>query len=76
MTFAFVHLDLTPRQNEILDYIQTYFLDEGYPPTRAEISHAFGFKSPNAAEEHLRALARKGKIKLVPAISRGIKLLG
>ena len=68
-------VDLTPRQEEILDLIQVVIEDSGMPPTRAEIARALGFKSPNAAEEHLRALAKKGMIELVPGTSRGIRLL-
>jgi len=66
--------DLTPRQRQILDFIQQALLETGMPPTRAEISAALGFKSANAAEEHLRALARKGVIELKPGASRGIVL--
>lgn len=67
--------DLTPRQTEILELIRTSITERGSPPTRAEIAQAFGFKSPNAAEEHLKALARKGVIELLPGSSRGIRLL-
>ena len=67
---------LTKRQSQILDMIKRSLRQHGYPPTRAEISAAFGFKSPNAAEEHLRALARKGCIEVVPGTSRGIRLTG
>lgn len=66
--------ELTRRQEEILTLIREYINDEGYPPTRAEIAEAFGFRSPNAAEEHLRALERKGAIELLPGSSRGIRL--
>ncbi len=66
---------LTPRQEEILEFIKDFSYDEGYPPTRAEIAEAFGFRSPNAAEEHLRALDRKGAIELLSGSSRGIRLL-
>lgn len=66
--------ELTPRQREILRLIQETIYDSGMPPTRAEIAEAFGFKSPNAAEEHLRALQRKGVIDLIPGASRGIQL--
>lgn len=66
--------DLTPRQTEILRLIQRVIAETGMPPTRAEIAQELGFKSANAAEEHLRALARKGVIALVPGASRGIKL--
>ena len=66
--------DLTPRQRQILDFIREQLEDAGLPPTRAEIATALGFKSANAAEEHLRALKRKGVIDLVPGTSRGIRL--
>jgi len=66
--------DLTPRQAEILDLIRQTLEETGMPPTRAEIAEAFGFSSPNAAEQHLRALARKGVIDMVPGASRGIRL--
>ena len=67
--------DLTRRQAEILELIRTSITERGSPPTRAEIAQAFGFRSPNAAEEHLKALARKGIIELLPGSSRGIRLL-
>jgi repressor LexA len=66
--------ELTPRQQQILRFIQDSIGESGMPPTRAEIAHAFKFKSPNAAEEHLRAMARKGVLELVPGASRGIQL--
>jgi len=66
---------LTPRQQQILDLIKQHIDDTGYPPTRAEIATELGFKSPNAAEEHLRALARKGVIEMISGTSRGIRLL-
>ncbi len=66
--------DLTPRQTEILRLIQRFIAETGMPPTRAEIAGELGFRSPNAAEEHLRALARKGVIALLPGASRGIRL--
>ncbi len=66
--------DLTPRQTQILRLIQDSIAESGMPPTRAEIARALGFKSPNAAEEHLRALQRKGVIDLIPGASRGIQL--
>lgn len=65
---------LTRRQQEILDLIRSHIQDTGYPPTRAEIAAHFGWKSPNAAEEHLKALARKGAIRMVAGASRGIQL--
>jgi repressor LexA len=66
--------DLTPRQREILKLIQDCVSENGMPPTRAEIAAELGFKSANAAEEHLRALQRKGVIDLIPGASRGIQL--
>ena len=66
---------LTPRQREILDFIRRHLEIRGAPPTRAEISEAFGFRSPNAAESHLRTLARKGYIEILPGASRGIRLM-
>ncbi len=66
---------LTKRQNEILELIQDQMAATGSPPTRAEIANRMGFKSPNAAEDHLRALARKNIIELIPGTSRGIRLL-
>lgn len=65
---------LTPRQAEILKLIEQYTEREGFPPTRSEICQAMGFRSPNAAEEHLKALARKGVIEMIPGASRGIRL--
>ncbi|HSG88834.1 MAG TPA: transcriptional repressor LexA [Pseudomonadales bacterium] len=65
---------LTPRQNEVLELIRRHIDQTGYPPTRADIAAELGFKSPNAAEEHLRALARKGAIEMIPGTSRGIRL--
>lgn len=69
-------LKLTPRQSEILAFIKRCLEDHGYPPTRAEIAQELGFKSPNAAEEHLKALARKGAIEMTPGASRGIRIPG
>ncbi|MEH6468712.1 MAG: transcriptional repressor LexA [Porticoccus sp.] len=66
---------LTARQQQIYDLIKQHIEDTGYPPTRAEIANELGFKSPNAAEEHLRALARKGVIEMISGTSRGIRLL-
>jgi repressor LexA len=67
---------LTARQQQILDLIQNAITRTGAPPTRAEIATELGFKSANAAEEHLQALARKGAIELVSGTSRGIRLRG
>jgi repressor LexA len=66
--------DLTARQSQVLDLIRRHIQDTGYPPTRANIATELGFKSPNAAEEHLKALARKGAIEMIPGTSRGIRL--
>src|SRR5512144_1094598 len=66
--------DLTPRQRQVLKFIQDNLAEQGLPPTRAEIAEALGFKSANAAEEHLRALERKGVLELLPGASRGIQL--
>jgi repressor LexA len=66
--------NLTPRQTQILRLIQRAIAETGMPPTRAEIAKELGFKSVNAAEEHLRALHRKGVIELIPGASRGIQL--
>lgn len=66
--------ELTPRQSQILAFIRDCVAASGMPPTRAEIAAELGFKSPNAAEEHLRALQRKGVIELIPGASRGIQL--
>ncbi|KRS20218.1 LexA family transcriptional regulator [Alishewanella sp. WH16-1] len=66
---------LTPRQAEILQLIKDYQSETGMPPTRAEIAVRLGFKSANAAEEHLKALAKKGVIAMLPGTSRGIRLI-
>ncbi|MGY6273766.1 transcriptional repressor LexA [Achromobacter denitrificans] len=65
---------LTDRQQQILDLIRQTVARTGFPPTRAEIAQALGFRSPNAAEDHLKALARKGAIELTAGASRGIRL--
>jgi repressor LexA len=65
---------LTDRQQQILDLVQSAIERTGAPPTRAEIANELGFKSANAAEEHLQALARKGVIELIGGTSRGIRL--
>ena len=67
-------LKLTLRQQQILNYIKDYLSETGYPPTRSEIAQKMGFRSPNAAEDHLRALARKGAIEIQPGASRGLRL--
>ncbi|ARU65380.1 repressor LexA [Histophilus somni] len=66
---------LTTRQQEVFDLIKRHIESTGMPPTRVEISKELGFRSPNAAEEHLKALARKGVIEIVSGVSRGIRLL-
>lgn len=68
-------MKLTARQQQILDLIRTEIQRTGFPPTRAEIAAQFGFKSVNAAEDHLKALDRKGAIELIAGTSRGIRLL-
>ncbi|MGA9991100.1 MAG: transcriptional repressor LexA [Thiobacillaceae bacterium] len=68
--------DLTPRQQEILQLIRERIETTGMPPTRAELARQLGFRSANAAEEHLKVLARKGVLDLLPGASRGIRLAG
>lgn len=65
---------LTARQEEVLALVKAHIAESGYPPTRADIARELGFRSPNAAEEHLKALARKGVIEVIPGTSRGIRL--
>ncbi|WP_050476051.1 transcriptional repressor LexA [Herbaspirillum rhizosphaerae] len=67
-------LKLTARQEQILNLIKDAIENTGFPPTRAEIANELGFRSANAAEEHLQALARKGAIEISPGTSRGIRL--
>ena len=66
---------LTARQQQVLDFIRSSLEETGFPPTRAEIATELGFKSPNAAEEHLKALARKGAIEMMPGASRGLRIV-
>ncbi|AWS49565.1 MULTISPECIES: transcriptional repressor LexA [Providencia] len=66
---------LTARQQQVYDLVRDHISQTGMPPTRAEIAASLGFRSPNAAEEHLKALARKGVIEIVSGASRGIRLL-
>ncbi|MBC3874572.1 transcriptional repressor LexA [Undibacterium flavidum] len=68
-------LKLTARQEQILNLIRDAIQNTGFPPTRAEIANELGFRSTNAAEEHLQALARKGVIEIAAGTSRGIRLL-
>tara|TARA_R110002110_G_scaffold66978_1_gene183117 strand:- start:216086 stop:216700 length:615 start_codon:yes stop_codon:yes gene_type:complete len=65
---------LTQRQQQVLDIVRQHIDETGYPPTRADIAKELGFKSANAAEEHLKALARKGAIEMIAGASRGIRL--
>jgi len=67
--------ELTRRQTEILELLRAHLEETGFPPTRAEIAAHFGFSSPNAAEDHLRALERKGAIEILPGASRGLRIL-
>ncbi|MGI9288257.1 MAG: transcriptional repressor LexA [Pseudomonadales bacterium] len=67
-------IKLTARQEQVLALIKRHIEDTGYPPTRADIALELGFKSPNAAEEHLKALARKGAIEVIAGASRGIRI--
>jgi len=66
---------LTDRQRQVLNLIREHLATTGMPPTRSEIAQALGFRSSNAAEDHLKALARKGAISLTPGASRGIRIL-
>ena len=66
--------NLTKRQEEILNLIKSHIQDLGFPPTRADIAKSLGFKSPNAAEQHLRAIEKKGFISILSGASRGIIL--
>lgn len=68
-------LRLTARQQQILQFIQEFIESEGFPPTRADIAKALGFRSANAAEDHLRALVKKQAIEILPGTSRGIRIL-
>ena len=65
---------LTARQQQVFDLIKDNLDETGYPPTRAEIAQTLGFRSANAAEDHLRALAKKGVIEMIPGASRGCLL--
>ena len=67
-------IKLTNRQTEVLNIIKQNIEETGYPPTRAEIANALGFRSANAAEDHIKALAKKGALEIVPGASRGIRL--
>jgi len=66
---------LTKRQEDVLNFIKNHIAEYGLPPTRLEIANSLGFRSPNAAEEHLRALRRKNAITMIPNASRGIQIV-
>ena len=66
--------ELTPKQRKVLNFVRKSIKKTGFPPTRTEIAKAFRYSSPNAAQEHLRILDRKGAIELTPSASRGIRL--
>ncbi len=68
-------LKITAKQQQILDFITTCLQTNGAPPTRTELCLHFGFRSPTAADDHLKALSRKGLIELIPSVSRGIRVL-
>ncbi|MCZ2720441.1 transcriptional repressor LexA [Marinomonas sp. 15G1-11] len=68
-------IKLTNRQSEVMDMIREFIAETGFPPTRAEIAKHLGFKSPNAAEEHLKALCKKGAIEILPGASRGLRIV-
>lgn len=68
-------IKLTKRQSDVLETIREFIAETGFPPTRAEIATRLGFKSPNAAEEHLKALCKKGAIEMLSGASRGIRLI-
>ena len=66
--------EMTPKQAELLAYLKSYQREHGYPPTRTEIAHAFGWSSPNAADEHLRKMAHLGVLTLTRRVARGIRI--
>lgn len=66
---------VTPAQQSVLDYVQSFHLAKGFPPTRAEISEHFGWSSPTAAHQHLQSLERKGRIRILRGQSRGIRVI-
>lgn len=68
-------IKLTQRQSEVMETIREFIDETGFPPTRAEIASKLGFRSPNAAEEHLKALCKKGAIEMLAGASRGIRIL-
>lgn len=68
-------IKLTKRQSDVMDTIRDFIAETGFPPTRAEIAKKLGFKSPNAAEEHLKALCKKGAIEILAGASRGLRIV-
>ncbi len=66
---------VTPAQQSVLDYVQSFHLAKGMPPTRAEISQHFGWSSPTAAHQHLQSLERKGRVRILRGQSRGIRVI-
>ncbi|WAT06469.1 LexA repressor [Rouxiella badensis] len=66
---------ITPKQREVLEFLKSFLAENGFPPTRGEIAEHFGFKSPNAADENLRSLVKKGFIKLSAGKFRGITII-
>lgn len=66
----------TAKQLIVLDFIKRHIAEKGYPPTRDEMCNYFGWKSWNAADSHVRALADKGLISITPGVSRGIRVIG
>lgn len=66
--------DMSERQSQVLEFIERFFEEKGYPPTRAEIAEAFGWASPNAAQAHISALVRKGRLIHTPGVSRGLRV--
>lgn len=68
-------IKLTKRQSDVMDTIREFIAETGFPPTRAEIAKKLGFKSPNAAEEHLKALCKKGAIEILAGASRGLRII-
>lgn len=68
-------IKLTKRQSDVMDTIRDFIAETGFPPTRAEIAKKLGFKSPNAAEEHLKALCKKGAIEILAGASRGLRII-
>ena len=68
-------MNLSPRQQQVLDFIRTFCADKGWPPTRAEIAAHFGWKSANAANDHILTLERKGVLEVRDGQSRGLRVI-